>query len=162
MALHFIAKTNNLQCTYKDYDLFVQLGFTFYSGSNIYKETIPLTDDNFFSLLETPIYKNISIRNNVWCQTKEFSFYIEKYINEPTQKQLIIHANPFSKRYGNNTWVVITGASSGQGRDMALAFAKRNFNILMIGSKRTDETAKEIQSLHSHIKTKINAILVSR
>ena len=70
-------------------------------------------------------------------------------------KYFLIKELDLSKRYGNNTWVVITGASSGQGRDMALAFAKRNFNILMIGSKRTDETAKEIQSLHPHIKTKI-------
>ena len=107
VALHFIAKTNDLQCRYKEYDAFVQLGFTFYSGSKVYNETIPLTDDNFFSLLETPIYKNISIRNNVWCQTKEFAFYIEKYINEPTQKQLIIHANPFSQRYGNNNDICI-------------------------------------------------------
>ena len=54
MALHFIAKTNDLQCRYKEYNSFVQLGFTFYSGTKVYNETIPLSDENFFSLLEIP------------------------------------------------------------------------------------------------------------
>ncbi len=37
-------------------------------------------------------------------------------------------------RYGGRgSWVVITGASSGQGYEMALSFAERGFNLLMIG-----------------------------
>ena len=53
------------------------------------------------------------------------------------------------------SWVVITGASSGQGYDMALAFAKRGFNILMIGSKRTDETQVRINMEYPEVKTKV-------
>jgi len=41
---------------------------------------------------------------------------------------------------GADSWAVITGASSGQGYEMALAFAERGFNLLLIGSKRTDKT----------------------
>ncbi len=59
------------------------------------------------------------------------------------------------KRYGSDTWVVITGASSGQGRDFALEFAKRGFNILMIGSKRTIDTENEIKEKYPTIQTKI-------
>jgi short-subunit dehydrogenase len=58
-------------------------------------------------------------------------------------------------RYGKNSWVVITGASSGQGKIFALEFAKRHFNILMIGSKRTDDVAKLINELYPDIQTKI-------
>ena len=59
------------------------------------------------------------------------------------------------ERYGTGSWVVITGASSGQGYEMALAFAKRGFNLLMIGSKRTDETARQITAEYPTIKTRV-------
>jgi short-subunit dehydrogenase len=39
------------------------------------------------------------------------------------------------KIYGEKTWIVITGASSGQGKCFALEFAAKGFNILMIGSE---------------------------
>jgi 17beta-estradiol 17-dehydrogenase / very-long-chain 3-oxoacyl-CoA reductase len=58
-------------------------------------------------------------------------------------------------RYGRDSWVVITGASSGQGSNFALEFAKRKFNILMIGSKRTINTENTIKKLYPNIKTKI-------
>jgi short-subunit dehydrogenase len=58
-------------------------------------------------------------------------------------------------RDGMGSWVVITGASSGQGYDLALAFAQRGFNLLLIGSIRTDETIKQIAALYPHIQTKV-------
>lgn len=59
-------------------------------------------------------------------------------------------------RYGGpGTWAIITGASSGQGRDFALSLAKRGFNICMIGSHNTDKTAAEIATTYPTIKTKI-------
>jgi 17beta-estradiol 17-dehydrogenase / very-long-chain 3-oxoacyl-CoA reductase len=59
-------------------------------------------------------------------------------------------------RYGGpGTWAIITGASSGQGRDFALSLAKRGFNICMIGSHNTDKTATEIATAYPVIKTKI-------
>ena len=59
------------------------------------------------------------------------------------------------KRYGNDAWVTITGPSSGQGYDFAIAFAKRGFNILMIGSKRCSNTERFINTNYPNIKTKI-------
>ena len=59
------------------------------------------------------------------------------------------------ERYGAGSWVVITGASSGQGYDMAIAFAKRGFNLLMIGSNRTDETAAQLAKEYPEIQTKV-------
>ena len=58
-------------------------------------------------------------------------------------------------RYGSDSWVVITGASSGQGYEMATAFAERGFNLLLIGSKRTDETIQHINTVYPLIKTKV-------
>jgi 17beta-estradiol 17-dehydrogenase / very-long-chain 3-oxoacyl-CoA reductase len=59
------------------------------------------------------------------------------------------------ERYRTGSWVVITGASSGQGYDLAMAFAKRGFNLLMIGSKRTDETQVRINLEYPEVKTKV-------
>jgi short-subunit dehydrogenase len=58
-------------------------------------------------------------------------------------------------RYGAGAWIVITGASSGQGYELALALADRGFNLLLIGSKRTDETAAFINLTYPAVKTKV-------
>jgi len=59
------------------------------------------------------------------------------------------------KRYGEGSWVVITGASSGQGYELALAFAERGFNLLLIGSKRTNKTINYINTEFPLVKTKV-------
>ena len=59
------------------------------------------------------------------------------------------------ERYGAGSWVVITGASSGQGYELALAFAQRGFNLLLIGSKRTNETVAQLKIEYPDIKTKV-------
>lgn len=49
-----------------------------------------------------------------------------------------------ARRYGQGSVVCVTGASSGQGREMAMCFAEQGFALLLIGSVRTHGTAKEI------------------
>lgn len=51
------------------------------------------------------------------------------------------------QKYGENSYVAITGASSGQGKEFALQFAKRGFNLLLIGSKRSFKTKRIIKKL---------------
>lgn len=41
----------------------------------------------------------------------------------------------FKDRYGENSYVVITGASRGQGREFARQFAQAGMNLILIGSK---------------------------
>lgn len=53
-----------------------------------------------------------------------------------------------SDRYGKNTWALITGPSSGMGRQFAMGLAERGFNLYLIGSKRTQKTIKEINKLY--------------
>lgn len=106
MAFHFYAKKNNLKVFYKDHERFKKLGIDFFQPSEPTKpfdETIKFTDENFFDLITgPPIYKNVLLCNDMWCQTKEFVFYLRNYFNESTIKDRIMSSNPFAKRYFNN------------------------------------------------------------
>ena len=57
-------------------------------------------------------------------------------------------------RYGNNSWAVITGGSSGQGKKFALKLAEKGFNILLIGSKRSVYVKEEIHKNYPTVKVK--------
>ncbi len=70
-------------------------------------------------------------------------------------KYFLISELDLPKRYGTNTWVIITGASSGQGKNFSIEFAKRGFNVLMIGSKRTIQTQNDIKQKYPNVKTHI-------
>jgi short-subunit dehydrogenase len=59
------------------------------------------------------------------------------------------------KGYNDNPWVVITGASSGQGKNFAYEFAQRKFNLLLIGSNRIDKIKEELLILYPNIKINI-------
>lgn len=50
------------------------------------------------------------------------------------------------ERYGYNAWVLVTGCSSGQGKKIAIEFAKRGFNIYLVGSPRIKEVEKFIKN----------------
>ena len=56
------------------------------------------------------------------------------------------------KRYGEGSYVVITGPSSGQGRVFAHEFAKRGFNLILVGSERTKKVETEILEKNKNIK----------
>jgi short-subunit dehydrogenase len=78
---------------------------------------------------------------------------IIKFSLEVIYKNTVKEVN-FKERYGD-CWVMITGASGGQGKRLAIKMAQRGFNIIMIGSKNTYKTKKEIKKLYPYIKTKI-------
>jgi 17beta-estradiol 17-dehydrogenase / very-long-chain 3-oxoacyl-CoA reductase len=62
--------------------------------------------------------------------------------------------NNLIKRYGSSSWVIITGASRGQGRCMAIEMASRGFNLILIGSSYTNTVIKDINSKYPAIKIK--------
>ena len=67
------------------------------------------------------------------------------------------------KKYGsianqNNNWVLITGCSSGQGKKIALEFAKRKFNIILVGSIRIINVEKIIKTNYN---VKTHSIVVN-
>jgi short-subunit dehydrogenase len=47
-------------------------------------------------------------------------------------------------RYSKGSWAMITGASSGMGEQFAYEFAKRGFNLLLLGSKKTEKVIQNI------------------
>jgi len=107
-ALHFISLKNNLYVRYQDHDKFIRLGIDWFVGENIYENTISLSDSNFFDLINGEAKEiNVSIVNNVWCQTKEFSQYLMKYMNEEPQKSKVINNNIFRNRFNNNNDVYV-------------------------------------------------------
>lgn len=78
---------------------------------------------------------------------------IIKFIIEIIYRNTVKEVN-FKERYGD-CWIMITGASGGQGKKLALKMAHRGFNLIMIGSKNTYKTKKEIKKLYPNIKTKV-------
>jgi len=108
MALHFISIKNNLSAKYKMHHKLKTLGIHLFTGEKTYGETVSLRDNNFMEfILGPPIYKNISIVNNVWCQTSEFATHLRDYFNLDEQKNNIINANLCKGRYQNNKDVFV-------------------------------------------------------
>jgi hypothetical protein len=111
MAMHFIAKKNNLKFAYKNHRKFKKLGVDWFVGENSYssENTIDLLDTNFYDLIvnEKKLDSNISIVNNVWCQTKEFALLLKEYFDNDLQKTKILYSNLFKYRYNNNNDVFI-------------------------------------------------------
>uniref|UniRef100_A0A6C0HVC8 SDR family NAD(P)-dependent oxidoreductase n=1 Tax=viral metagenome TaxID=1070528 RepID=A0A6C0HVC8_9ZZZZ len=66
-----------------------------------------------------------------------------------------VPCNNLIERYGNDSYVMITGASRGQGQFLAYEFAKRKFNLILIGSTRTNSTAEYIRNNY-----KVNVIVI--
>jgi len=67
---------------------------------------------------------------------------------------LIMTPKDLTKRYGKGSWVLITGASSGMGRRFAIEFAKRGFNLILIGSQRTLKIVELLDKSFKNIEVK--------
>ena len=80
-----------------------------------------------------------------------FIFQFGKSVN----KYFLLREINLAERYGKNSYVAITGASSGQGKEFAIQFAKRGFNLLLIGSPNVINTKREIQNKYSNCIVKI-------
>jgi hypothetical protein len=59
------------------------------------------------------------------------------------------------ERYGSNSWVLITGCSSGQGKQFVLEFAERGFNIILVGNEKIYDVEQIVMKQYNNkIKTK--------
>ena len=75
-------------------------------------------------------------------------FYTLRFI----YRHFIIKEQDLLNTYGPNSYVMITGASSGQGYHFANEFAKRGFNLFLIGSIRTQKVMNELKDKYPAIK----------
>jgi 17beta-estradiol 17-dehydrogenase / very-long-chain 3-oxoacyl-CoA reductase len=73
-------------------------------------------------------------------------------------RHFLIKEKNLIKIYGQDSWILITGASSGQGKHFAIEMAKKGFNLILIGSIRTKSTIQEIENMIKE--KKINSIKI--
>jgi len=74
-------------------------------------------------------------------------YYLCRFI----YRHFIMKKKDLLKRYGYNSYVLITGASSGQGYHFAKEFANLGFNLFLIGSKRTNKVINELKNKYPNI-----------
>ena len=107
MCVSMIAEKHNLFVKYSNYNKCSLLGINLFIGKNTYSNTIDLTDDNFFILLEMQssdkssnqyISSNINPNNN-YFQTKAITNYLYTYLQCENIKYNIMKVNPFSNLY---------------------------------------------------------------
>ena len=70
-------------------------------------------------------------------------------------KYFFVKERNLPELYGKNSYAIITGGSSGQGKQIALNLAQRGFNIFLIGSQRSENTIQEINEKYPEIKTEL-------
>ena len=70
-------------------------------------------------------------------------------------KYFFVKERNLPELYGKNSYAIITGGSSGQGKQIALNLAQRGFNIFLIGSQRSENTIQEINEKYPDIKTEL-------
>lgn len=58
------------------------------------------------------------------------------------------------RKYGEHTWALVTGCSSGQGKRFVLELAERGFHIILVGRPTVQLVADKVKAKYPHIKTK--------
>ena len=77
-------------------------------------------------------------------------FYLvyRHYIRKPFDLKL---------RYGEGSWVIVTGATDGIGKSMCIEFAKLGFNIILVSRtlSKLNDVANELKLINSNILTEV-------
>lgn len=102
IAVNIIAYKHNLSVQYCNISLINSLGIQLYSGSNVYDNTIQLTDENFIGILNDDVLKSNVDTSSVFLQSRDISNMIYEWLNSPTIKNTIIDVNPYIERYDRN------------------------------------------------------------
>lgn len=78
------------------------------------------------------------------------------WLYEYVRSLCLLKKLPLTQIYGQDSWVVVTGASDGIGLEYCKAFAKEGFNIVMISrsAEKLEKKKLEVQSVNPSIKIK--------
>jgi hypothetical protein len=107
LAVSFIAEKFDLCCEYSSKNVINRLGIKLFSGNNIWNNTIELTDNNYFDILQlTSMISNLNPNKNFF-QTNAISNLIHSHLHSNTIKMNIIEENPFRDRYNSNNDVCV-------------------------------------------------------
>ena len=100
LAVSIVAEKHNLYVRYGSYDKIESLGIELFVGKNNYDNTIAITDENYFNILEqSQLYSNLNANNN-YFQTKMITTLLYNHLQ--CKKDNIIKKNKFNKRYNMN------------------------------------------------------------
>ena len=102
LAVCLLAKKHDLAVDYINKDLINKLGIELYSGSKIHKNTIRLTDNNYFTIYNS---NNLTCNldpNHDFFQTKEITNFLYNYLHTDKIMSNIINNNQFKERYCAN------------------------------------------------------------
>ena len=102
LAVSLIAEKNNLYVDYYNKEIIEQLGIHLFFGEKKYDNIVPLTDDNYFTILHSNDLKSNLDANESFFQTKEICDFLYNYLHRDDIKNNIIYKNPFKERYHNN------------------------------------------------------------
>ena len=96
-----LAEKHNLYITYHSADQMKRLGLGLFVGTNKYRGSISMNEDNYWDLYHKEAL-DTNFHTNACFQTKEYTHILYSHVRkEPVQKG-IMDANPFRNRYSSN------------------------------------------------------------
>ena len=102
LAVSLIAEKYDLHVNYYNEPLIRKLGIKLFSGSKSFSDTIPLTDDNYFSIYNGGNLNDNLNPNDNFFQTAPITNLLHAYLHSDKIKANIIESNPFHDRYNAN------------------------------------------------------------
>jgi hypothetical protein len=100
IATSLVIEKHNLAITYSIPLQLASIGLNLFTGEKKWESTIPLTDSNYFDILNCEkVDKNVD-PNGSFFQTREIIQKVCEFIC--SKKETIISSNQFSQRYNNN------------------------------------------------------------
>jgi hypothetical protein len=102
LAVSLIAEKYDLCVNYYNEQRINNLGIKLFSGSKSFSNTIPLTDDNFFSIYNSGNLNDNLNPNDNYFQTLPIINLLHTYLHSDKIKANIIESNPFNARYNAN------------------------------------------------------------
>lgn len=104
IAGSIIAKKHDLKMRYQTYisdDLISNIGILLFNGNKVHQRNIVVNDNNYCRVLnKDSIDYNIDITS--YCQTKQISDGIHKYLNSDEHIKHFLNNNKYKDRYHNN------------------------------------------------------------
>ena len=102
LAVSLIAEKYDLHVNYHNEPLIRRLGINLFSGSKSFRDTIPLTDDNYFSIYNGGNLNDNLNPNHNYFQTLPITNLLYAYLHSDKIKANIVESNPFRARYNAN------------------------------------------------------------
>ena len=105
----------------------------------------------------TSVYQNRYIRLGFFTLGAGLALFKTLSLTKAILSPLFRFNRDLAARYGRDSWVVITGASDGIGKGYAFEFARRGFNIVLVGrnEEKLGKVAQELKAAVPQVQTRI-------